>query len=349
MAHITHAQEGIAAGDKRDWDTAITKLTAALKVSQNPTWLIQRSKALNGAGRYAESLADAELAWHAGLSRSKRELVAEANYRRAVAYNRLGQYGNAACCCIYAMRIHKGATPLIAKEDPREAIIDADGFCTLVNAQVKAETAQDEFNKAKKGDQPEMQPATDRVKMWRLASVLQMQALHAMEKLPQGDPGRKVTATQKPEHAPLSELGVSSEGKTPSAPKSSTSAPASSSRPTASTPAAPQPSVAASPRLGDYQTDSQLTVSVFSKGVDKSKLSVELLPFSVNLSSIIYPNGEEKSFNLDLWGEIDPDKSKHTVTPSKVELVLAKKTLGKWPQIVKDKTASALDNQKSAQ
>lgn len=340
MSHLTLAQQGIEATDKKDWATAIPKLTAALKVSLNPVWLICRSKALNGAGQYAESLADADLAWHAALSRNKRELVAEANYRRAVAYNRLGQYANAACCCAYAMRIFKGASPLLAKEDPKEEFIDAEGRCTLKLAEAKAQTAEDEFNKAKKEDTPSLQPASEKVKQWRIASVLQIQALNSMEKLDVDDPARKITASQKPEQAALSDLGEggkSTSAATSSAPKSAASEPAAVS--------APKPAADAKLRLGDYQSDQQITVSIFSKGVDKARLAVEILPFSVNLDPVVYPNGEEKSFTLDLWGEIDPDQSKHTVTPSKVELMLRKKKAGKWPQVIKEKDAGA-DTQK---
>lgn len=353
MSHLTLAQQGIEAADKRDWDTAIPKLTAALQVSQNPVWLIQRSKALNGKGRAAESLADADLAWHAGLSRNKRELVAEANYRRAVAYNRLGQYANAACCCTYAMRIFKGATPLLPKEDPKEALVDAEGLCTLRVAEVKTQTAGDEFNTTKKDDAPQLQPDSEKVKMWRIASVLQIQALHAMEKLAADDAARKVTITQKPDKAPLLDLSSAAESKDSSASTPFTSKPA-ASQPTASTPAAPQPAApqpaADTPlRLGDYQSDSQITVSIFSKGVDKSRLAVDFSPFSVSLNPVIYPSGEEKSFTLNLWGEIDPDKCKHTVTRSKIELILGKKKAGKWPQVVGDKVAAASDDQKTEQ
>ena len=36
---------------------------------------------------------------------------------------------------------------------------------------------------------------------------------------------------------------------------------------------------------------------------------------------------------LDLWDEIEPEVSKYSVTPNKVELVLKKKNLGKWAQL----------------
>lgn len=345
MSHLTLAQQGIAAVEQRDYDTAITKLTSALQISLNPSWLIQRSKALNGAGFHTASLADADLAWHAALSRNRRELIAEANYRRAVACNRLGRFADAATCAAYAMRIFKEDGPLLAKEDPKEAWVDAQGRCTLKLDEVKAATKADRFNKPPQGAKSDplvsagFVSSSEKVKAWRIASVLQIQALVAMEKLDEDDEARVVTVSQKPEKQGLSNpktAGSDAAPAEPAAPPTPSAAPA----------AAPKP---ATLRLDNYQSDTQLTVSLFSKGVDKSRLKVEFLPFAVNLDPVVFPGGEEKSYTLDLWGEIDTENSTHRVTPSKIELVLKKKTTGKWVQVVKDETEAGPSGQSTEQ
>jgi suppressor of G2 allele of SKP1 len=76
-----------------------------------------------------------------------------------------------------------------------------------------------------------------------------------------------------------------------------------------------------------------MSVSIFSKGIDKDKFQVEFLPFSVRLDPVVYPSGDSKEFQINLWGEIEPSESKYTVTPNKVELNLRKKMAGKWPTL----------------
>jgi suppressor of G2 allele of SKP1 len=353
MSHITIAEQGLKAMEASDWETAVSKLTTGLKHSENPTWLLNRSKALTRLNRSEEALADAELAWHYALARSKRELVAEANYRRAVAFHRLGQYANAAFCCSYSMRMNKGVSPLVPNEDPFQDFVDENGNCTMTQAGAKEEAAKDDYNKRNDsiGGTANMTPSK-KIGDWRLASTLKMQVLARMEASPADDPGRKVTTTQKPERKPFSDLGLGGEGKTapqPSKQKQATPA-ATSTAAAAAAAAASQPAKPAVPsnapvRLDDFQNDTTMSVTIFSKGNDKSKLQVEFLPFSVRLDPIKYPSGEEKEFSLNLWGEIDVESSKHTVTPSKVELSLKKKTPGKWPQLRGETPAKPADEQ----
>lgn len=343
MSHITIAEQGLKAMEAQDWETAISKLTTGLKNSENPTWLLNRSKALTRLNRSEEALADADLAWHYALARSKRELVAEANYRRAVAFNRLGQYANAAFCCSYSMRINKGVTPLVPNEDPLLAFVDENGCCTMTQAEAKEEAASDDYNKRKDsiGGTANMTP-NKKIADWRLASTLKMQVLARMEAAPEDDPGRKVTTTQKPERKALLDLGLGGEGKVaPEPSKQKQAAPAATK--TTAQPAKPVVPSNAPVRLDDFQNDTTMSVTIFSKGVDKSKLQVEYLPFSVRLDPINYPSGEAKEFSLNLWGEIDVESSKHTVTPSKVELSLKKKTPGKWPQLRGEAPAKSAD------
>ncbi|CAH0040753.1 unnamed protein product [Clonostachys solani] len=325
MSHITLAQQGIAAVENKAWDEAITKLSTALEQSTNPGWLIGRSKALVAVSRFREALEDADLAWHSAYQRNKRDLMIEAHYRRAVAYFRLGEFANADCCCVYSMRLAKGKSA-VEKEDPVKDLKDGSGRWTVTAQQVKDEISKDELNQSSSGSLAEATKAAgESVKQWRRASTFRIQAISRLEKLPEDDPARIATAALQPPKKDLAKLGGIEKKKADSkAAGSSVAAPAV---------AKPQVPTNTPVRLQDFQNDSTMSVTIFSKGVNKEKLEVEFLPKSVRLDPIIYPSGDEKAFKLNLWGEIDTAASKYTVTPSKVELSLKKKSPGKWPQL----------------
>ncbi|KAM0561585.1 hypothetical protein ACHAPJ_002753 [Fusarium lateritium] len=333
MSHITLAQQGLAAAEARNWDEAITKLSAALKTSQNPLWLIARSKALINHKRFQEALDDANLAWHTAYERNKRPLLIDAHYRRAVAYYRLGQFANADACCVYAMRLVKGF-PAVEKEDPAKLKTDNNGFYKVTLGDAQEEAATDEINKKKTNELQLGNDGPANAREWRIASTLRMQILYAMDRLPEDDPARKLTATLKPELKELSDLGAE---KKPEPSKEPAAA--------STTQAAAKPVVPADTplRLGEFQNDTNMSVSIFSKGVNKEKLQVQFKPYSVHLDSVIWPNGDEKPFTLDLWGEIDTEASTYRVTPNKVELSLKKKTPGKWKQLKGEGTDAAPD------
>ncbi|KAF4995182.1 hypothetical protein FGRMN_5320 [Fusarium graminum] len=332
MSHITLAQQGLAAADARNWDEAIDKLSAALKTSQNPLWLVNRSKALINRKRFQEALDDANLAWHTAYERNKRPLLLDAHYRRAVAYFRLGQYANADACCVYAMRLVKGL-PAIEKQDPAKLLIDESGSYSVTLKDAQEESATDNINQSKGGALAVGSNDVPNAKEWRIASTLRMQILFAMEKTPKDDPSRNLTTTQKPERKDLSDLGTKKDEP--------------SKEPAATTQAAPKPIVPADTplRLQEFQNDTNMTVSIFSKGVNKEKLQVQFKTNSVHLDSVIMPSGEEKPFTLNLWGEIDTDASTCRVTPNKVELNLKKSTPGKWKQLKSEVTETAPDSE----
>lgn len=318
MSHITTAQQGLEAVKAKKWSEAVTLLSTAIKASANPVWILARSKALIHVGYLEPALDDASLAWEQAHARNQRALMTEAHYRRAVAYYRMGKLANADCCCVYAMRLIKGA-PAVEKEDPKAQLTDEDGRWTATLEGAMMEARNDDFNKmggatglasAHEASTPPAQ-----VPEWRLASTLRMQILRDMGALPEDHPARKVTATQVPERTFLARIGHGN-GKPP----------------------ATQPAPQQTPplRLQDFQNNNTIYLSIFSKGVDKERLKVEFLPSAVHLDPVVYPNGEQKQFRLELWGTIDPAASKYEVTPNKVELTLAKKTPGKWPHVQRE-------------
>lgn len=329
MSYVTLAQQGLSAAESRNWDEAVTKLSTALQSSTNPAWLIARSKALVGLERYEAALDDADLAWHTAYERNKRDLMASAQYRRGVAFYHLKQYANADYCYLHCMRLIKGGLA-VPKEDLGLKHVDDRGFWKVTADQATADARSEEAGKkddalkTAMGGQFESQPQQ---RESRMASAMRTQALKAMEKLPEDDAGRKLTTALIPEQKKLAvHKSDKAQDETTQAKPATTKLVVLSDAPL---------------RLQDFQTNTAMSVSIFSKGVNKEKLKVEFLDNSVRLVPLIYPNGDEKEFQLHLWGEIDTSKSKFTVTPNKVELSLAKKTAGKWPTLQSDGSSAA--------
>jgi len=114
----TDIVKGQEAFKNSDYPTAIHHLTLALKNSQSPLWLIQRSTAYQRTGQHELALADADNAVIAAHSRGKRELIATAHFRRAVALHGLGRYGDARLCLLWCQKFNekeKGVTMWQAK------------------------------------------------------------------------------------------------------------------------------------------------------------------------------------------------------------------------------------------
>ncbi|KAG5980838.1 hypothetical protein E4U55_003569 [Claviceps digitariae] len=323
MSHITQANQGLEALGARKWDEAVQALSKALLGSTNPTWLLARSRALISLKRYDEALDDANLAFHAAFDRNQRELMSQAHYRRAVAHFRLGQYANADCCCVYSMRLCKDF-PAIEKEDPKLEHVDENGFWTATLEDAKLEAATDSFNAPAPSPMTADAETSTNVQAWRRASTMRHQCLNAMERLPADDAGRKVTISLRPERKSLVDLTTD---------KRSGSDNVVTAAPTSSQVQPPRALV-----VQDYQTNNAINVSIFSKGVNQAELKVEFRPDHVRLNPIVYPDGEEKEWTVQLYSQIDPEGSTYTVTPKKVELCLVKKQAGKWPRLSKEES-----------
>lgn len=91
----TQANLGLKALEAKSYEEAIKQYTEALKTSNSPIWLTQRSIAYHRAGNFKLALRDAEEAVLAAIARAKRELIATAQLRRAIALYSLKQYGDA--------------------------------------------------------------------------------------------------------------------------------------------------------------------------------------------------------------------------------------------------------------
>jgi suppressor of G2 allele of SKP1 len=116
----TDATKGQAALASSDYPTAVSHLTKALNSQSTPSplWLIQRSTAYQRTGQHALALADADNAVLAAYARGKRELIATAHFRRAVALHGMGRYGDARLCLLWCQKFNekeKGVTMWQAK------------------------------------------------------------------------------------------------------------------------------------------------------------------------------------------------------------------------------------------
>ncbi len=103
----TQAALGQKALEAKDYSGAINHYTEALKSSNSPLWLTQRSTAYQREGAHELALHDAEDAVLSAISRGKRELIAAAQMRRAIALYSLGRYGDARLCFTWVRKLNE--------------------------------------------------------------------------------------------------------------------------------------------------------------------------------------------------------------------------------------------------
>lgn len=103
----SQAALGQSALKNKDYPAAIRHYTDALKQSQSPLWLIARSTAYQrtSPAQHALALIDAENAVIQAKARGKRELIAQAQFRRAVSLHRGGRIGDARLALIWARKL----------------------------------------------------------------------------------------------------------------------------------------------------------------------------------------------------------------------------------------------------
>lgn len=103
----TQAGLGQKALDAKDYPAAVKHLTDALTQSNSPLWLIQRSTAYQRMSQYQLSLEDAENAVFAAQARARRELIATAQFRRAIALHGLKRYGDSRICFTWVRKLNE--------------------------------------------------------------------------------------------------------------------------------------------------------------------------------------------------------------------------------------------------
>ncbi|KAF3989894.1 hypothetical protein FT663_02464 [Candidozyma haemuli var. vulneris] len=82
-----------------------------------------------------------------------------------------------------------------------------------------------------------------------------------------------------------------------------------------------------------YQSNENVTVTIYAKNVKEETLNIAFNSRSVAIS---FPSGENSEYNYNLeplYGEIDIEQSTYKIYGTKLELTLAKKIKGKWASL----------------
>ncbi|KAL2268990.1 hypothetical protein VTJ83DRAFT_3836 [Remersonia thermophila] len=360
MSATTLAHKGMEAVQNKDWAGAIPLLDKALESSNSPAWLLARCQAHLQLKNYEAALHDAELAYHVAAERgsgTSRKQMIEAQYRRAVVYFRLGQYANADCCAKWSMLLAEGRPA--GEKDGIELNVDEDGNYTVTLEQAVADklgqpgatnqgaTVDSIMGLASQGQSGGGNPRTGFEADWNRAYSWRSQALGALKGLSKDHPGWKVTVAKvpkKPEKtAPKKEEpkpAAAEEKKDKEAPKNE---PAPGS----------VPDEQMKLRVDFYQTAQNVTISLFAKDVKKEDLQVHFSRRKVQVSPVpraaapyVKPGDREATSTLILGGEIDPSRSRWSVTPRKVELVLQKAAPGaKWASWGQEKIGAVAEEE----
>lgn len=103
----TQADLGAKALAAKDYTSAITYYTDALKTSNSPIWFINRSTAYHRAGQYDLALQDAEAGVLAARQRARREQITAAQMRRAIALYSLGRLGDSRLVLTWVRKLNE--------------------------------------------------------------------------------------------------------------------------------------------------------------------------------------------------------------------------------------------------
>ncbi|KAK3308474.1 SGS domain-containing protein [Chaetomium strumarium] len=347
MSATTFGHRGIEAVQHKDWATAISLLDKALESSNAPGWLLARAQAHQQLKNYDAALRDAELAYHVAAERgsgNSRKQMIEAQYRRSVVYHKLERYADADCCAKWSMLLAEGRP--VGEDDGVQKKVDANG-----NYVVTYEDGVSD-HKGQPGQPAQGASLSDRVfgvmsaqsagtaktgfeSDWKRAYTWRSQVLGRLKSLPEDHPGRKVNVAKvpkKPQPKPEKKPG-------PERPESASDVEEELKSAKLVEPAPGSvPDEQLKLRVDFYQSSQNVSVSLFVKDVKKETLSVKFFKNKVEISPLprpaapyVKPGDREATSTFTLGGEIDPSKSRWSVTPRKLELVLQKATPGvKW-------------------
>ncbi|RYO73767.1 hypothetical protein DL766_004875 [Monosporascus sp. MC13-8B] len=354
------ADRGVKAVSAGKYKEGIEKLTEALKEKPAPLWLLERSKAYVRTGDIDRALHDAERALRVAFDRANRDMMVEAQIRRAVTYFRLKRYADADICAFWAMRLCEGARA--SEDDGQAARIDGNGDYAVTLEEVKAANARPASN-AQDGLSAAMGGSSGRTKEAQLnneAFTWRLQALTKLEQLPPGDPGRKVGITEKYPNRPEELPDKKTEEKPAAVETSEDENNAPEEKNAGQGASAPKNDETSKKQAWEklwndfstlhaknnirssyYQTDTTLNVDLFVKNVPRDEFNVDAQNDSVTLGPI--PNTRTGRVQLFLYDRIKPEETKHTVKSMKIELILKKETPGKWPTLRKQ-NSEVFDN-----
>lgn len=290
MSAPTLAEEGKAALKAKKYDVAIEKLSKAIKISESPTWLVDRAIAYMETRQFDKALRDTEYAYCKAFTRKNgksRTQMIEAQHRRSVVLFRQKRYADADACAVWAQQLAQGAAVCSADTTPQ--YIDEKGLYHVTMAQLESEKPPQEENKNKAGEGNSNGDALDRISaimasspsnestrvLWNNVWTWRHSVVRFLEALPADDPARKVTVKFEPEEPSL-------EYKTEEVKKEEHDPEIEAAK------AAPKPAINNGPlRSQTYQTDNQITVTLFMKFANQEateKVSIEIQPNMVSSS-----------------------------------------------------------------
>lgn len=277
---MNEANQGDKAASQSNWPLAITHYTNALiENPRAPSYYIKRStaysrrKAVDGGPDLTAALGDVELALALARERGKRELIIEAQLRRAIVLFQSERFGDAGY--------------LFDLLEDKLGIKDGAGAGAAgdKSAQVQAAMA------AQKGSQQKLE---NELKIWRLKIKGKIGKLEAGDeklavtikeypdlKIPEAEELRKRLKEQLSSSGAASVVDRTKESALDVS--GSTSAPftAGPGAPAATTAPAPA-SAPAKIRHEWYQSQDAVVVTIYAKNVDKSKLETDLQDNSVS-------------------------------------------------------------------
>jgi suppressor of G2 allele of SKP1 len=251
MSHHTIGHKGMQALGKSNWEDAEKLLSQALQGTMSPKWLIGRSRAYVGLKRFQEALEDAELAWHYASERNDRNSMSDAQYRRAVALNRLGRYADAICCATWSHRLIQGM--LFSDPKLRLPAIDENGNSTALSQDAPADLNE----KLKEGSS---NPIT-----FRSCIQLRHQVENVLRSQPDDHPSRKVAVEFIPERKEIKKSEAAKQS------------PVTKDSPAKVIPEQ-QPQIKQvrlnEAKIDFYQTTTTVTATIFAKGIDPKAFSL---------------------------------------------------------------------------
>ncbi|KAH8664424.1 SGS domain-containing protein [Xylariales sp. PMI_506] len=355
MSDTVLASEGVRLVKENKYAEGIAKLTHALESRSAPMWLLERSKAYMRTNEFDLALYDAEKALSIAYQRANRDLMVEAQIRRAITLFRMGRYADADVCAFWAMQLVGGAKA--SENDGQQNKVDGNGdyVVTRKEAEDANKPNKEAGLSAAMGGRTKDASAKGQAFTWRI------QALSQMEQLEPGAAGRKVNVVKyptpasspPPKKAVQTERVVELDDSEPEDDANKPKIPAAILKDIPATRSSSSSEYSWEKVWNDlktihnknevrtdfYQTDSSLNVSFFVKNVSKDDLKVDAQEQKITLRPIPVPSG---NIVLDLAGKIKPEEIVVTVKSMKIELILKKATPGKWGSL-RSHTKSALD------
>ncbi|KAI0449423.1 SGS-domain-containing protein [Xylaria acuta] len=355
------AEAGVAAVKAGKYVEGIEKLTEALKERAAPVWHLERSKAYLRTKQFDLALYDAEMALRIAFDRANRQQMAEAQLRRAITFFRMGRFADADVCAFWAIRLSDGARA--HEDDGQQNKVDGNGDYAVGVEEVHnaAKPPDREQPSHRDGMAAALNPASMQTKESRLrneALSWRLQALTRMEELAAGDDGRKPHVSAKyPEPSQ-----PSTTGNAPHSPSATANVGGDAGGESSNTDNAPNATSGRGAwkklwgqyydmyaqqkiRCSFYQTETSLTVDIFLKNLSPEQVAIdsEQQVVKINPAQAVSLGSFSGPIVLLLFGQIKPEATKYNVKSMKIELILQKKTAGKWPTLRCD-NADIVDN-----